>query len=304
MTEILVLTGTPGARSVSAPLTSDIRALLTHARASVGEAITLADRDAVELLFSGLDRKSAKEVISDLGTNVPVDFSFVSSQFRRKKLLVADMDSTIITAECIDELADFAGLRDQIVDITERAMRGELEFEPALRERVAFLKGLETSSLPTVFDERIALTPGARELVATMNAAGAFTALISGGFSYFTGRVAAMVGFQFEQANQLLEEDGKLTGKVNEPILGRDAKRIALETFAEGRGLERIETMSVGDGANDLAMIEAAGLGVAFRAKPLLAEAADAHIQHGDLTALLYLQGYSKDEFHSGQRSL
>lgn len=301
MTEILVLTGAPGARSVSAPLTSDVRALLTHAGASISQPHTLAEGDAAELQFTGLESKSARQVISDLRANVPVDFSFVSPGYRRKKLLVADMDSTMITAECIDELADFAGLRDQIVDITERAMRGELEFEPALRERVAFLKGLETSILPQVFDERIALTPGAKELVTTMNAAGAFTALISGGFSYFTGRVAAMVGFGFEQANQLLEEGGKLTGKVKEPILGRDAKRIALETFAEGRGLEREETMSVGDGANDLAMIEAAGLGVAFRAKPLLAEAADAHIEHGDLTALLYLQGYSKDEFQTGE---
>lgn len=300
MTKTLVLTGAPGARSVSAPLTSDLRALLTHAGASIGQANTLADGDAVELHFTGLDRKDASEVISDLRANVPIDFSFVSSQFRRKKLLVADMDSTVITAECIDELADFAGLREKIVEITERAMRGELEFETALRERVAFLKGLDTSILLQVFDERIALTPGAKELVATMNASGAFTALVSGGFSYFTSRVAAMVGFQFEQANQLLKEDGKLTGKVKEPILGRDAKRIALETLAEGRGLEREETMSVGDGANDLAMIEAAGLGVAFRAKSLLDEVADVHIEHGDLTALLYLQGYSRDEFHAG----
>lgn len=303
MTEILILTGAPGSSSVPVSLASDAAALLVKAGAKTGAAKVLAEGDAVELTFEELEGNAAKLVISDLAANVPVDFSIVSSgvspDLRRKKLLIADMDSTIITAECIDELADYAGLREQIVGITERAMRGELEFESALRERVAFLKGLETSILPTVFDERIALTPGARELIATMNASGAFTALVSGGFSYFTGRVAAMLGFQFEQANLLLEVDGKLTGKVNEPILGRDAKRIALETFTEGRGLEREETMSVGDGANDLAMIEAAGLGVAFRAKPLLAEAADAHIVHGDLTALLYLQGYSSGEIRN-----
>jgi phosphoserine phosphatase len=297
MTEILVLTGAPGSRSVTAPLISDARALLTHAGAEVGEARSLAAGEASEFSIDGIPLTTARDVLSDLAAKVPVDFSYVCPEDRRKKLLVADMDSTMITAECIDELADFAGLRDQIVGITERAMRGELEFESALRERVAFFDGVDASILKKVFDERIVLTPGAKELIATMNASGAFTALISGGFSYFTGRVAALLGFGFEQANVLLKKDGKLTGKVNEPILGRDAKRIALETFAEGRGLEREQTMSVGDGANDLAMIEAAGLGVAFHAKPLLAEAADVHIEHGDLTALLYLQGYTKAEF-------
>lgn len=299
MTDTLVLTGKPGTSTVTASLAVDSRGALVKAGAEAGEARVLAAGDAVEFPFSGLSPASATEVIAEIAANVPVDFSVVPSAGRRKKLLIADMDSTIVTSECIDELADFVGLKDQVSGITKRAMRGELEFESALRERVALLKGLETALLPKIFEDRIHLTAGAKELVATMNASGAFTALISGGFSFFTRRVAALAGFQYEQANKLLEADGKLTGKVAEPILGRDAKRIALETFAQGRSLERDETMAVGDGANDIAMIEGAGLGVAFRAKPLLAEAADAHIEHGDLTALLYLQGYSQEEIQS-----
>lgn len=299
MTETLVLTGKPGSKSVTPALVSDARDALAKAGAVVSEANVLSPDDASELGFRGLQPKDASEILADIAANVPVDFSVVPSQGRRKMLLVADLDSTIITAECIDELADFAGLKDQVSSITERAMRGELEFESALRERVALLKGLQASILPKVFEERIELTPGARELVATMNAAGAFAALVSGGFSFFTSRVAKLVGFQFEQANALLEENGALTGKVGEPILGRDAKKAALGKFRDERNLDVSATMAVGDGANDLAMIEEAGLGVAFRAKPLLADAADAHIQHGDLTALLYLQGYRIEEFQA-----
>lgn len=299
MTKTLVLTGKPGSKSVTPTLVSDARTALATAGADVSEAKVLAPDDALELGFRGLPPKDASEVLTDIAANVPVDFSVIPSQGRRKMLLVADLDSTIITAECIDELADFAGLKDQVSSITERAMRGELEFESALRERVALLKGLQASILPKVFEERIELTPGARELVATMNAAGAFTALVSGGFSFFTSRVAKLVGFQFEQANVLLEENGALTGKVGEPILGRDAKKAALGKIRDERKLDASATMAVGDGANDLAMIEEAGLGVAFRAKPLLAEASDAHIQHGDLTALLYLQGYTIEEFQA-----
>lgn len=299
MTDTLVLTGKPGTGAVTASLVTDTRDAVTKTGAEAGDARTLAMGDAVEFSFSGLSSGNAHEVIAEIAAKVPVDFSILPSQGRRKKLLIADMDSTIVTAECIDELADFADLKDQVSVITERAMRGELEFESALRERVALLKGLEVSVLPRVFEDRIRLTPGAIELVATMKASGAFTALVSGGFSFFTGRVAELAGFQYEQANTLLEKEGKLTGKVAEPILGRDAKRIALETFTQGRSLERDETMAVGDGANDIAMIEAAGLGVAFRAKSLLAEAADVHIQYGDLTALLYLQGYTNEEFQA-----
>ena len=228
---------------------------------------------------------------------LPIDVVVQRFDQRQKRFLIADMDSTIIEQECIDELADFAGLRDEISEITERAMRGELDFEAALRERVARLKGLPESVLHQAFEEKISLTPGARTLVQTMKARGATTALVSGGFTYFTGRVAKAVGFDIQQANELGVEHGKLTGTVAEPILGRAAKKEALKRIAETHKIEIAETLAVGDGANDLSMLGAAGLGVAFHAKPAVAEAADVRIDHGDLTALLYLQGIPEREF-------
>jgi phosphoserine phosphatase len=215
---------------------------------------------------------------------------------RRKRLLVADMDSTIINVECLDELADFAGLKPHIAAITERAMRGELEFEPALRERVALLGGLEAGVLQRAYDERVRLNPGARTLVRTMAAAGARCVLVSGGFSFFTARVAEAAGFHAHRANELLEDAGRLTGRVGEPILGRAAKLAALLEETRGQGLDPSQTLAVGDGANDLAMIEAAGLGIAYRAKPLVAARAAARVDHADLTALLYFQGYREAE--------
>jgi len=226
-----------------------------------------------------------------------VDVNCLPAGNLRKKLLVADMDSTVITVECIDEVADFAGVRDRVQPVTERAMRGEIGFEDALRERVALLKGLEETSLQAAYDERVRLTSGARALVGTMRAHGAHTALVSGGFSFFTGRVAAAVGFDEHRANRLLAEDGRLTGRVAEPVLGRAAKLEALGEIAGRLGILAGDALVVGDGANDLGMIEAAGLGVAFRAKPVVANRAHASIRHGDLTALLYLQGYAADEF-------
>ena len=216
---------------------------------------------------------------------------------RRKALLVADMDSTIIQQECIDEMADMLGLKPRIAAVTERAMRGELPFEAALRERLGLLAGLEVSALQRVFDERVTLMPGARTLVATMRANGAFTALVSGGFSFFTSRVAAAVGFDVNHANELEIVEGRLTGGVVGPILGREAKLEALLHYRDARVLAEAAMMAVGDGANDLAMIGAAGLGVAYRAKPVVAAEAGCGITHGDLTALLYLQGYRKAEF-------
>ncbi|HMJ28665.1 MAG TPA: phosphoserine phosphatase SerB, partial [Xanthobacteraceae bacterium] len=219
---------------------------------------------------------------------------------RRKKLLLADMDSTMIEQECIDELADYAGLKAHVARITERAMRGEIEFEPALRERVALLKGLPVSVVDEVLQKRITPTPGGRELVATMRAHGAYTCLISGGFTLFTGAVARMLGFQEHRANELIVQDGKLTGEVKEPILGRAAKLATLIELRESFDLDDIDTLAVGDGANDLDMIQVAGLGVACHAKPAVAAAAAARIDHGDLTALLYAQGYRRDEFVEG----
>mgnify|MGYP001793287477 CR=1 FL=1 len=227
----------------------------------------------------------------------PVDVFVQPEKDRRKRLLIADMDSTMIRQECIDELAAELGLKEKISAITERAMRGEIEFEPALRERVALLAGLPVSAIDTVLSNRIVLMPGGRTLVQTMKANGAYCALVSGGFTHFTKSVSAMIGFDENRANTLLEEDGKLTGKVAEPILGRDAKRERLEQLVTEQAIEFSDTLAVGDGANDLAMIERSGAGVAYRAKPAVAEIADFRVDHGDLTALLYLQGYSQKDF-------
>ena len=226
----------------------------------------------------------------------PVDVNVLASANRRKKLLIADMDSTIINCECLDELADMAGLKGVISAITERAMRGELDFAAALRERVAMLKGLDLSALERVWRERIRLNPGAKTLLATMRKHGAHTLLVSGGFDYFTSRVAKDAGFDADQANRLLDDGKALTGLVAEPILGREAKLAALEKAVGELGLDAADALAVGDGANDLAMIGRAGLGVAYHAKPIVAASAGASVSHGDLTALLYLQGYSDDE--------
>jgi phosphoserine phosphatase len=224
------------------------------------------------------------------------DVAAQPAEGRRKKLLIADMDSTIIEQECIDELAAELGIKPQIAEITERAMNGEIGFEPALRERVGLLKGLGVASLEKVYRERITEMPGGRVLTATMRAHGATCALVSGGFTFFTARVAKAVGFDVNQANELLFENDALTGIVQEPILGKQAKLDALLALRAQHGLEKHETLAVGDGANDLAMIEEAGLGVAYHAKPVVAQAAGARIDHGDLTALLYLQGYRREE--------
>lgn len=230
-----------------------------------------------------------------------VDVALVPAGGRRKRLLIADMDSTMIDQECLDELAGALGLKDKVAAITERAMRGEIAFEPALRARVALLEGLPAAeTIETTLREKITLTPGAKTLVATMRANGAYAALVSGGFTAFTEPVAKALGFDEHRANTLLVEDGRLTGRVAEPILGREAKLAALEGLMVSRGIARGEAFAVGDGANDLAMLQAAGLGVAYRAKPAVAEAVHVRIDHGDLTALLYLQGYADAEFMTG----
>ena len=227
----------------------------------------------------------------------PIDIVCQRADKRRKRLLVADMDSTLIGQECIDEIADFVGLKAKVSDITERAMRGELEFEPALRERVTLLKGVDEKTLLTIFDDRITLNPGARTLARTMRSNGACTVIVSGGFTFFTSRVAQASGFDANQANDLEIEEGKLTGRVIEPILGQQAKLDALLQYREKLNLVNDETLAVGDGANDLAMIMEAGLGVAYHAKPIVAAKAHARIDYCDLTSLLFAQGYARDEF-------
>jgi phosphoserine phosphatase len=217
---------------------------------------------------------------------------------RRKRLLLADMDSTMIGQECIDELADFIGQRARVAAITERAMRGEIEFAPALRERVAVLAGLPAAVADEVIAQRITLTPGGTTLVRTMRRRGAYTCLVSGGFTVFTTKIATLIGFDENRGNELIVgDDGRFTGAVAEPVLGRDAKLATLKELRQKLGIALNDTLVVGDGANDLAMIADAGLGVAFRAKPLVAQSAAARIDQGDLTALLFAQGYRRDEF-------
>jgi phosphoserine phosphatase len=228
----------------------------------------------------------------------PVDVVVQRAVGRRKKLFLADMDSTMIGQECIDELADHVGMKRQVAAITEQAMRGEIDFEPALRQRVRLLEGLPVAAVDEVIDNRIQLTPGARTLIATMRRNGAYTCLVTGGFTLFTKRLAGMIGFDENRANRLLTDDhGRLTGEVAEPIFGRDAKLATLIELRARLNLRAEETLVAGDGANDIPMIEAAGLGIAYHAKPKVAAAAAAHIDFCDLTALLYLQGYRREEF-------
>ena len=224
-------------------------------------------------------------------TGLGVDANVIPALNRQKSLLIADMDSTIIPVECIDELADFAGFKPQVSEITERAMRGELDFEAAIDARVGLLKGLAVSALEDCYQSRVSLNPGAKELLARMAAIGADTALVSGGFTYFTERVAKAAGFASNQANQLEIEGGELTGRVIRPILGRQAKADALARLCAENGITADQVIAVGDGANDLDMIRAAGLGVAYHAKPALRAEANAVLDHSDLTALLALQG-------------
>lgn len=258
----------------------------------------LADGIACDIaLRDGVDAGEAEAALRDAIAGQPVDVAVQVAETRRKRLLIADMDSTMIGQECIDELAAEVGLKEQVAGITARAMNGEIAFEPALIERVALLKGLPAAVVDEVIARRITLTPGGQQLIATMKAKGGYTALVSGGFTVFTGPIAARLGFDEHRANRLIEADGHLTGDVARPILGKQAKVDALEDIASRLGITPDEAMAVGDGANDLGMIQRAGSGVALHAKPTVAAQAKLRIDHGDLTALLYLQGYRKTDF-------
>ncbi len=283
--------------------------LIAAARSTIDPAVVLderwlADGAAWDLLFTAEDTDDLTPLRDKVAAATPrVDVNIVASELatRRKRLLIADMESTIIEQEMLDELAGEIGLRDKVADITERAMRGELDFEAAITERVALLAGMDAGILDRLAAERITYMPGARELVATMKTQGAYCALVSGGFTCFTGPVAKALGFDEHQANTLEIRDGRLTGRVIPSILGREAKLAALLRLCERLAIDPVLSLAVGDGANDLAMLGAAGLGVAFRAKPKVREAAAAMpggavVTHGDLTALLYLQGYRARE--------
>ncbi len=256
----------------------------------------LDEGTAADLVFTG-DADEARAALTAHIAGEPIDVVVQPFAGREKKLLVADMDSTLIGQECVDELAAVVGLGPHVAAITERAMRGEIDFAPALRERVALLKGLPVGVIDDVLESRLELNPGALALAKTMRARGARVVIVSGGFRQFTSAVAALIGADEDRANTLEIADGALTGRVIEPIVGRDAKRAALVEIAADLGIPIAATLAVGDGANDLAMLAAAGLGVAYHAKPSVAVAAQARVDHGDLTALLYAQGIAREAF-------
>lgn len=265
-------------------------------RVSFMEARWLAEDVAFEIPCGAISAADAHAAIRTALGDKPVDVAILPAEGRRKRLLVTDMDSTVITCECIDELGDMAGVKEKVSEITERAMNGELDFHQALAERVALLKDLPESVLEKVYRERVRLMPGAKELIATMRAHGAHTVLVSGGFTFFTERVRDALGFNEERSNVLEIVDGRLTGKVVPPILDKQAKLDTLRETAQKLGISLEETLAAGDGANDLPMIQAAGLGVAYHAKPVVQESAPVAINHNGLRAVLYFQGYTLDE--------
>jgi phosphoserine phosphatase len=301
---VVVLIGPPGRDALDQQFIATAAACVSRfSAADTGVQIRcLSPGNAYEVQFygdAGFVRPALVDELRALAGAPPADLAVLPAAGRRKRLLVADMESTIIEQECLDELADHLGLRARVAAITERAMRGELEFDAALRARVALLAGLDAEALAEVYRGRVTLTPGAERLIATMRANGAICALVSGGFDYFTERIAKRLAFDAHQANRLDVAAGRIAGTVGEPILGRQAKLEALLRLSRVHAVPRELTMAVGDGANDLAMIGAAGLGVAFHARPIVAEAAAVSITHGDLSALLYLQGYGDDELIS-----
>ena len=271
-------------------------ALLTRVETALPGILRVQRLDgeiAADVFAEAGDARKLEAELRRLLGGTAADIIVQPAATRRKALFLADMDSTMIGQECIDELAAYVGLKEKVSGITERAMRGEIAFEPALRERVALLKGVPLSVVDEIIAQRLTLTPGGRELVMTMRANGAYTALVSGGFTVFTGPISATIGFDEHRSNILLADGGILRGEVADPIVGKQAKLDTLIELRAARGLKPEQTLAVGDGANDLAMIGEAGLGVAFRAKPAVAAAADARLDHADLTALLYAQGYT-----------
>lgn len=296
MDSVLTLICNPLDPELDASIVSEAAQTLNGQDAETGAPDWLAEGIACDLPFTGMPLAEAEAAVGLHLQGFPVDVVAQPAQGRRKSVLVADMDSTIVTAETLDDLADLAGHGAQVARITERAMNGGIEFADALRERVALLEGLDVAALEQTMD-RVELTPGAGALVGTMSKNGAATLLVSGGFKYFTERVRHMAGFDADVGNILDIEDGKLTGRVVEPIVDKDVKLQALQDFATDNGAAMTDTMTVGDGANDLPMLLAAGTGVAYHAKPVVSAGARIRIEHADLTALLYLQGYRADDF-------
>lgn len=293
MSHVATLVSNPERPAVDAAAIAKARALLPNA---ISESV-LAPGIAADIFFApGPDaqERELSDLVRAALSPAPIDVVVQETAFRRKKLFVADMDSTMIDQECIDELADYAGLKAHVAAITERAMRGELPFEPALRERVALLKDLPLSVIDETIARKITLAAGSRELLATLRASGCYTCLVSGGFTLFTKVIALRLGFDEHRANELIVENGRLAGKVKEPILGRAAKLSTLQELTNKLGIRPEETIAIGDGANDLDMITAAGLGIAIHAKPAVAAAAQARIDHADLSAVIYCAGFAR----------
>jgi phosphoserine phosphatase len=297
MSHVLTLIAAPGSDDLLARAVEEVRGSLGADQPlfwlSPGEACDITFRPAGEAALTDI-----RQMVARVAASLPIDAAIQPVEGRRKRLLVADMDSTIIQQECLDEIAAFAGIGPKIAAITERAMRGELDFETALRERVGHLKGFPLDKLHQVLEESITLMPGAQALTATMKANGGRCVLVSGGFTFFTGAVALMAGFDAHFGNSFLVEDDAVVG-VADPILGKDAKLATLQAEAAAMGIGESEAMAVGDGANDLEMLKAAGLGVAFHAKPIVAQAAAACVNHGDLRSLLFLQGYRQTDIEN-----
>lgn len=296
MTHVAVLIGPSQSASLTDSIVDEARSTLDQHGAKIEGIKWLSPHEAVEISFAGTETTTIQSALKQNLTGV--DIAVLPKDGRKMQLLIADMDSTIIAVECIDELADFIGVKREVAQITEAAMRGELDFDQALAQRVALLKDMPVETLERCFQERVRFNPGAKALVQTMRANGAYCALVSGGFTFFTSRVAESLGFHLNRANELGVVSGKLTGKVVPPISNAATKLETLNQLMNELGLEKDVTLAVGDGANDIPMMEAAGLSIAYHGKPKAQDAATFTINHGDLSALLYIQGYSGQEFH------
>ncbi|MDA9314716.1 phosphoserine phosphatase SerB [Alphaproteobacteria bacterium] len=296
MQYVITLTANPNL----APLTDQHVMLTDTSLISLGAHICskrwLSMNSAIDIVFEQISMETARKAVSIALENFPVDVNIQEIDHRRKRILVADMDSTIIMNESLDDLADFIGLKTKVESITQKAMRGEIDFEIALNERVKLFEGQSETLIDRFLIEKIDVTPGAKCLIKTMKAHKAKTALISGGFSYITKYIAEKLGFDIHYGNQLIIKDGKLTGKVSAPILNADSKEVILVNFAKRNNIPLKQAMAVGDGANDIKMLQSAGIGVAFRAKPMVKESTPHHVQYGDLKSLLFIQGYHEDE--------
>ena len=298
MESVLTLITDPARAELDDGIVDQARGALNALGAETAPAAWLSAGEACDIAFSGPSPDQASAAVEQALEGWPVDRIAQATTNRKKRLLIADMDSTIVAEETLDELAEFAGIKDKIARITERAMNGEVAFRDALFERVALLKGMNADALEQCL-ARVTLNPGATALVRTMRAHGAFTALVSGGFTFFTAHIRDTVGFDVDKGNVLGIENGVLTGTVDEPIVTKDVKCRTLMDMASNKAIPMTETLAIGDGANDLPMLKAAGLGIAYHAKPITAENARARIDHTGLTSALFAQGYSRDDFVS-----